>query len=366
MKINLFFFISQFNFGGAGNAIFNFLKNLDYRKYNLHMIFIGKSDYEKLLPKHVKSYRLTVNTIFFKTFFSFFLIRKIFLQKDLINKKNVFISNIHYSNVLSVIFLRNIQHLKIILFERTSLKELDIFYKFLPYLKNQIVKFLIRYTYPKADKVLANSRTSVKELKELKIQSGIVYSGSINKIVMKKKFVRRKFFTIIAVGRLTYQKDYFTLLDAIKNIENKNFILRIYGDGELKNSLIYYIKDNNLKKYVKLHGHETNIRKIYLNADLLIHTAIFEGLPNTVVEAMNFEIPIIASNSFGGTKELLNNGKFGDLFTTGDSKGLSRIIQKFLTNPTKLKKKVTKSKSFLKRFNKKDSCKSLEKILMSI
>ena len=106
--------------------------------------------------------------------------------------------------------------------------------------------------------------------------------------------------------------------------------------------------------------------KIYSNADLLIHSAIFEGLPNTVVEAMNYEIPIIASNSFGGTKEVLNNGKFGDLFNPGDSIGLRKMIQSFLINPIKLKKKVIKSKSFLKRFNKKVSCKSLEKILMSI
>ena len=100
--------------------------------------------------------------------------------------------------------------MKIVLFERTSLKELDIFHKFLPFLKNQIVKFLIKYTYPKADKVLANSKTSVKELKELKIKSGIVYSGSLNKVVKKK--IYKKIFKIIAVGRLTYQKDYLTLL----------------------------------------------------------------------------------------------------------------------------------------------------------
>ena len=72
MKINLFFFISQFNFGGAGNAIFNFLKNLDNKKYNLHMIFIGHSDYEKVLPKHVKSYKLNINAFFLKLFSVFF------------------------------------------------------------------------------------------------------------------------------------------------------------------------------------------------------------------------------------------------------------------------------------------------------
>ena len=39
MKTNIFFFISNFNFGGAGNAIFTFLNNLDRKKFNLHIFF---------------------------------------------------------------------------------------------------------------------------------------------------------------------------------------------------------------------------------------------------------------------------------------------------------------------------------------
>jgi len=366
MKINLFFFISKFNFGGAGNAIFNFLENLDKKKYNLHMIFLDNSDYKKLLPKHVKAYQLNIRSYFFKTFFSFFQIRKIILQKSLINKKNIFISNIHYSNVLSILFLRKIKNLKLVLFERTSLKELDIFYKFFSYLKNKLIKVLIKFTYRKADKILVNSKTSAEELKKLKIKSSIVYSGSLIKFIKKKKFKKIFFFNIIAVGRLTYQKDYFTLLDAIKSIKNRNFILRIYGDGILKNKINYYIKNNNLNKCVQLKGHQKDPQKIYSKADLLIHPAIFEGLPNVVVEAMSYGVPVIASNSYGGTKEILNNGKFGELFDPGDSGSLSKKLENFLVNPIKLQKKVMKSKSFLSRFDKQNSCKSLDKILMSI
>jgi len=366
MKINLFFFISNFNYGGAGNAIFNFLKNLDHKKYNLHIIFIGHSDYEKSLPKNVKSYKLNSNSYFFKTFFSFFKIRKILLQKNLSNSKNIFISNIHYSNVLTIIFLRKIKNLKIILFERTSLKELDIFTNFFSFLKNKIIKSLIKSTYSKADKILVNSKVLRLELRNYNINSSVIYSGSINKISKKQKKIKNIFFNIIAVGRLTPQKDYYTLLDAIKNVKNKKFILKIYGDGELKKSLIKYIENNNLKKYVKLLGHEKKLIKIYKKADLLVHSAIFEGLPNVIVEAMSYGIPVIASNSSGGTKEILNYGKFGGLFKTGDSNELCRQLEDFLMNPNKFYKKVSKSNSFLKKFTQENSSKSLDKILMSI
>ena len=169
MKINLFFFISRFTFGGAGNAIYTFLKTLDRKKYNLHILFLGKSEYQTILPKHVKYLGLNNKIPIFKTFFSFIKIRKVMLSNSKKFKNNIFISNIHYSNVLSILFLRDIKNLKIILFERTSLKELDIFINKVTYIKNKIIKFLINWTYNKANKILTNSKVLSSELKELGI-----------------------------------------------------------------------------------------------------------------------------------------------------------------------------------------------------
>ena len=113
-------------------------------------------------------------------------------------------------------------------------------------------------------------------------------------------------------------------------------------------------------------GHESNIDEIYSKADLLVHSAIFEGLPNAIVEAMSHGIPIIASNSFGGTREVLSSGKFGDLFQPKDSAKLRKLIENFFKDPKILYKKVSKSKSFLNRFKQKESSRCLEKILISI
>ena len=81
---------------------------------------------------------------------------------------------------------------------------------------------------------------------------------------------------------------------------------------------------------------------------------------------MSHGTPIIAANSFGGTREVLNSGKFGDLFQPKDSAKLRMLIENFFKNPKILYKKVSKSKSFLNRFKQKKSSRCLEKILMSI
>ena len=139
----------------------------------------------------------------------------------------------------------------------------------------------------------------------------------------------------------------------------------IYGEGELKKDLTSYIKRNNLEKYVRLLGHEKNRDKIYKEADLLIHTAVFEGLPNSIVEALNYGVPVIASDSYGGTREVLRNGKFGQLFQTKNSCDLGKKINNFLIEPEKLERKVKKSKIFIKKFTYKNTCKSLEKVLIN-
>jgi len=138
MKINLFFFISDFNYGGASNSIFNFLKNLDSKKFRLFMIFIGKSDYKNLLPKNINIINIKKDNRKFSTIRSFFKIKKIIINETKKNSKNVFISNIHYANIISIYFLNKILNLKLVVFERTSIKELDFFFQFLVLLKTRL------------------------------------------------------------------------------------------------------------------------------------------------------------------------------------------------------------------------------------
>ena len=65
------------------------------------------------------------------------------ITKSLISnkyKKNIFISNIHYTNVLSLIFLRNLNNLKIVLVERTPIMELSIYFGFIDFVKKNYCK----------------------------------------------------------------------------------------------------------------------------------------------------------------------------------------------------------------------------------
>ena len=64
-------------------------------------------------------------------------------------------------------FLRNIDNLKIVLVERTSVNELDIYFSFKDFIKKKIIKTLMILFYKKADKIIANSKIVAKLLKNL-------------------------------------------------------------------------------------------------------------------------------------------------------------------------------------------------------
>ena len=65
-------------------------------------------------------------------------------------------------------------------------------------------------------------------------------------------------------------------------------------------------------------------KKIYKNADLLIHCSVFEGLPNVVVEALNYSVPVIAANGAGGIREALCLANMVNYLRLSNSKVLAK------------------------------------------
>ena len=99
---------------------------------------------------------------------------------------------------------------------------------------------------------------------------------------------------------------------------------------------------------------------------LFILSSRYEGFGNVLIEAGKNKIPIISSNCPHGPNEILNNGKFGDLFQVRNSNHLSLKLQNFLDNPKKLKIKSDLFFKSLKRFDTKKIIKKYEHIFENI
>ena len=83
-----------------------------------------------------------------------------------------------------------------------------------------------------------------------------------------------------------------------------------------------------------------------------------------MVEAGTFKIPIISTDCKSGPKEILNNGKYGDLVKLGQTKKLSKLIVKNLKFPNK--NKIIKMYNSLDKFNIENHINAYEKIFNEI
>ena len=366
IKKNLIFFLPNFSKGGAANSIIRLCEGLDKKKYNIYIISIGKNSYKNRIKKFCKKiYELN----FKKTIFSFFYIRKIVIQIMAKNKKTLFISNINYANVLSVIFLRNIENLKIILVERTSLNELDICFSIKDFFKKKIIKILMIILYKKADKIIANSKTVAKLLKNLiNAKTLYIYPPSVEKVYeyKKLKFNKKKCLRILTTGRLAKEKNLKIIILSLKYLNFDNFKLSILGSGPEKNELLNFVINNKLQHKVKLFPHTDSLDRFYKNSDLFINSSHFEGFPNSVVEAINYNLPVICSRSGGGIQEILMNGRLGTFFDTNNYLSLSKKINIFRNNPDLFHKKLKLAKSNIRKFTLENNLAFYNQIFSSL
>lgn len=135
-----------------------------------------------------------------------------------------------------------------------------------------------------------------------------------------------------AVGRLCKQKDWTTFIYAAHQIllQDKNVIFIIAGDGELSIQLDNLITKLNIKQNVLLLGYVEEISNLYQIFDLFVSTSLWEGLPYTLLEAMYFNLPIVASDI--GYGDVLVDNYNAVLFTPTDYKQLAVKIIKLIKN----------------------------------
>ena len=175
----------------------------------------------------------------------------------------------------------------------------------------------------------------------------------IEKGVNQAKDFRMKSETtrLLVVSRLVSQKNIDLIIKAIKRIEDKNILLNIVGDGPELINLKNLVKEKNLEEYaqVSFMGKiENNELDQYFEwADIFIQASNYEGLPHSILEAMNFEIPIL-STDVGGCSVLLNKGERGYIIPMPVSEvEISEGIRTIINDKNEAKSKAKLAKNYL-------------------
>lgn len=144
---------------------------------------------------------------------------------------------------------------------------------------------------------------------------------------------------IVTVGRFVPQKDYKTIIRTIAELKElrKDFVMDIIGYGSEEQNIRSWIKEYGVEEYIKIYIRPNNVQDIVRDADIYLSTSLFEGTSNSIMEALNWSLPVVATD-VGDNSHLVIDGVNGTLHTIGDAKGMAISIANLLEN-NELRKK---------------------------
>lgn len=141
-------------------------------------------------------------------------------------------------------------------------------------------------------------------------------------------------FDVISVGRLSEQKGYEFLLDAVPQVLQSlpQTTFWIAGDGELRDSLAQQARALGIAGSVRFLGLRMDVPHLLPQCDLFVLSSLWEGFPTVIMESMVSETPVIATD-IPGTRELVRDGVNGWLVPPRDPQRLAQAITHALRHP---------------------------------
>tara|TARA_B100001057_G_scaffold474275_1_gene539621 strand:+ start:2153 stop:3280 length:1128 start_codon:yes stop_codon:yes gene_type:complete len=234
-------------------------------------------------------------------------------------------------------------------------------------IQSLIVLMLKIFLYNFSNKIITNSKGSGVSLKKILINKTDkifpIYNPYLKKLNKKNSSKRYKY--LLSVGRLTKQKDFYNLIIAFNIIKDDvpGYKLIIIGDGHLRDELQELVNNLGLTKRIIFTGWKDDIKKYYLNSKLFILNSLYEGFGNVLIDAINYNLPIITTDCKSGPKEIVDYGKGGFLVPIKNPKLLSKKILFCLNNYKLSLKKSIYAKKYIKKFDCELNCEKYLKLI---
>lgn len=301
---NITFIIRSLRLGGAERVlteVCNYICNM----YNITIITFHEEAQEYTLADNIKRINLELNCSLRDLPDEIKELKKIGMQ----TRPDLIISFDTLANLYSLMAFKN-ENVKVGIAERNAPKHVklrihtkmlrDVLYKYADFYIFQTNEASQYYS-----KIIKNNEYYIAN----PVMASIPYKSQKNNN------------EIIAIGRLTYQKNYPFLIDVFAefNKAHKNYVLRIFGEGTDKPLLDELIKRKKIEDNVIFEGNITNIHKEISDAKIFVLCSHFEGIPNALLEAMAMGFPVVSIDCpVGGPKLLIQDSINGYLVKEGD------------------------------------------------
>lgn len=330
-KKNVAFFIPRLSGGGAERVFLNLANQISTRENVSVYMFVCKTGgpYDKLVQKQVNLVSLgeiRLGGAFFP------LLRAV---KE--NHISTLFSAMPVPNAFACLLKLLRPNINVILTEHNDIR-VQLVEKGVEWRK-RIVPFIVRRIYPFADRVVCVS-SGVKDFvcatsSRLESKATVIYNPVFHPDIVRlsKSSVPEIFFPedkikLIAVGRLTPQKNVSLLIETVQRLKERGVasVLYVLGDGELKEQLNCLVMDFGVSKDVKFLGFQDNPYKYMAKADVFVLSSLWEGFGNVLVEAAGCGLKLVSTDCPSGPREVLSKLKVGSLVAENNADALADAI----------------------------------------
>ncbi len=155
------------------------------------------------------------------------------------------------------------------------------------------------------------------------------------KIIRREMGIADSAIWIVTAARLVSVKNIDLLIEAVRLLDKSNgaanYLVSIFGEGELRESLEKKVRDYSLEERILFHGHYNNIYAVFSSADIFTLTSQNEGLPMSLLEAM-FLGAVAVCTSVGGMKEVIRHRENGFLVDPENPAELADVFGLLINN----------------------------------
>ena len=196
--------------------------------------------------------------------------------------------------------------------------------------KNRLINMVA-----KADGVILQTEDELKFFEGKIKKSRVIHNPVKSGLPLPFTETRRK--VIVNFCRVAEQKNLPFLIDAFKEFhdEYSEYLLEIYGntvvshEEALLDELKQYVKDIDADDYIKFLPPRSDIHEVVKDAMMFVSSSDFEGLSNSMVEALAIGLPCVCTDCLGGgAREMIKNGENGLLVPMNDKTALANAMKK--------------------------------------
>ena len=339
-KLRIACFMSNLEGGGAEKVAVNLLEGLVSKEVDLDLILADASGpYLSQVPEQVRVIDLGVGNVSKAV-----LPLRRYLREY---KPDALLSHLSHTNV-ALILAKELSRIRtnLVLVEHNTFSSVFGRGDGTGNLRQRLVPVFVKASYGRADTIIGVSSGVSSDLeRSLGLPEGSVrtiYNPVVGETLKARSrepldhpwFAEDAPPVFLAVGRLSEQKDFATLLQAFSKVRQQaDARLVILGEGGKRGELETLRDTLNLSEHVLMPGFVSNPYAYMRRASALVLSSRWEGLPTVLIEAMACGCPVVATDCPSGSKEILEDGRWGPLVPVGDADALAEGMVQVLRDP---------------------------------